>query len=256
MHAALHGDPARYRALDDLLPEKPSPTLYGRLAAKGLSDELAGKYYAIIETPDGTGYHVPLGNRAAEELRRGDLVAFSSAPPVAGGPPAAATPPPSPRAIVRPLGMPLEQQIHHRGPVWLDHVDARSAAPYGLGAELQEHLARRHAQLRSLGVDLADPGRLDALRELERRAVGKEMAERSGQSFLPDAPEGFRGRLGDPARGADGAAYAVVSDGARLVVVPINPDGRHRVGQSVVVTRDAAGTLSVRPVNKDRDLGR
>jgi hypothetical protein len=87
MHAALHGDPARYRALDDLLPENPSPTLYGRVAPKGLSDELAGKYYAIIETPDGTGYHVPLGNRAAEELRRGDLVAFSSAPPVAGGPP-------------------------------------------------------------------------------------------------------------------------------------------------------------------------
>jgi type IV secretory pathway VirD2 relaxase len=76
MHAALHGDPARYRALDAPLPERPSPTLYGRVAAKGLSDELAGKYYAIIETPDGAGYHIPLGNRAAEELRRGDLVAF------------------------------------------------------------------------------------------------------------------------------------------------------------------------------------
>jgi type IV secretory pathway VirD2 relaxase len=223
MHAALHGDPARYRVLDDPLPEKPSPTLYGRVAAKGLSDELAGKYYAIIETPDGAGYHVPLGNRAAEQLRPGDLVAFSSAPPGAGGPPLTAKHPPSPRAIVRPLGMPVEQQIHHRGPVWLDHVDAPSAAPYGLGAELQEHLARRDAQLQSLGIDPADPKRLDALRELERRAVGEGVADRSGQSFLQTTPEGFRGRLGDPVRGADGAAYAVVSDGVRLVVVPTNP---------------------------------
>ena len=92
--------------------------------------------------------------------------------------------PASPRAIVRPLGMPLEQQIHHRGPVWLDHVDARSAAPYGLGAELQEHLARRHAQLQSLGIAPADPKRLDALRELERRAVG----EGGGRPLGPVVP--------------------------------------------------------------------
>jgi hypothetical protein len=152
--------------------------------------------------------------------------------------------------------MPLEQQIHHRGPVWLDHVDARSAAPYGLGAELQEHLARRHAQLQSLGIAPADPKRIDALRELERRAVGEGVADRSDQAFLQAAPDGFRGRLGDPVRGADGAAYAVVSDGARLVVVPINPDARHRAGQSVSVTRDASGTLSVHSVAKDRDPGR
>jgi hypothetical protein len=82
------------------------------------------------------------------------------------------------------------------------------------------------------------------------------VADRSGQSFLQTTPEGFRGRLGDPVRGADGAAYAVVSDGARLVVVPTNPDARHRVGQSVAVTGDVSGTLLVRPVDKDRDLGR
>jgi hypothetical protein len=114
--------------------------------------------------------------------------------PRRGWPPPAAKHPPSPRAIVRPLGMPLEQQIHHRGPVWLDHVDAPSAAPYGLGAELQEHLARRHAQLQSLGIDPVDPKRLDALRELERRTVGEGVADRSGQSFLQTTPEGFRGR--------------------------------------------------------------
>jgi len=82
------------------------------------------------------------------------------------------------------------------------------------------------------------------------------VAARSGQALLQAVRDGFRGRLGDPVRGADGAAYAVVSDRARLVVVPTNPDARHRVGQSVAVTRDASRTLLVRPVDKDRDLGR
>jgi type IV secretory pathway VirD2 relaxase len=256
MHAALHGAPARYRVLEPQAPDTPSPTLYGRIAHKGLSDELAGKYYAIIETPDGTGYHVPLGPRAAEQLRRGDLVAFSSAPSPPAADAADLKRPSPPRAIVRPLGIPLDEQVQHRGPVWLDHVDAQSAAPYGLGAELQQHLARRHAHLQALGIDPADPKRHDALREIERRAVGEQMAERSNCPFVVTTPNGFRGRLGDHVHGADGAAYAVVSDGTRLVVVSTGPDARHRPGQAVAVARDASGNLSVRPVDKDRDVSR
>jgi type IV secretory pathway VirD2 relaxase len=251
MHAALRGDPARYRVLDDAA--EPAPTLYGRVAQKGLSDELRGSFYAVIETADGAGYHVPLGSRAAEQLRPGDLVAFSPAPaqPERSG----ARHAPKPRAIVRPMAMPIAGQVRHRGPVWIDHVDPRSLAPYGLGADIRPHLDERQSHLRKLGIDPMDPHRIAALQELERRAVGEGMA-RPGIAFVQATPEGFRGRLEAPVRAADGSPYAVVSDGARIVVVPISRDARYTNGQAAEIARDDSGKLCVRPVEKDRDKSR
>jgi type IV secretory pathway VirD2 relaxase len=84
MHAALSGDPARYRILGEgqaLAPEAGTArTVIGRVARKGLSDELAGRFYAVIETPTGHGYRVPLDPRSAEELRPGDLVSLVTRP--------------------------------------------------------------------------------------------------------------------------------------------------------------------------------
>jgi type IV secretory pathway VirD2 relaxase len=83
MHKAIASDPARYRVVR---PGKPLPTdergesrvLTGRVADKGLSNELKGAFYAVIETPSGDGYHVPLGARSAEELRVGDIVSLKT----------------------------------------------------------------------------------------------------------------------------------------------------------------------------------
>ncbi len=81
MHAALRGDPARYRivkpgqALEAGDPER-GRVAVGRVVRKGLSDELKGTFYAILETPTGRAYHVPLDVRVADELRPGDLVSF------------------------------------------------------------------------------------------------------------------------------------------------------------------------------------
>ncbi len=58
--------------------------LVGRVAAKGLSDELRGAFYAVLETPAGMGYHVPLDRASAEALRVGDFVSFSTKPSDAG----------------------------------------------------------------------------------------------------------------------------------------------------------------------------
>jgi type IV secretory pathway VirD2 relaxase len=257
MHAALHGDPARYRVLDTppTATPHPPPPRYGRVAQKGLSDELRGSFYAVIETADGNGYHVPLSDRSAQQLRPGDFVAFSPAP-ADSPPPVPGRPTPTPRAIVRHLPMPLDHQVHHNGPAWLDHVDARSLAPYGLGAALRQHMEDRHAYLRKLGIDPDDPRRRTALQELERKAVGEAVAARRGQTFVPATPDGFRGRLAPPVHGADGSVYAVVSDGARVVVLAVSPDARQRNGQAVAVERDASSNLCVRAVNKDRDIAR
>ena len=88
IHAAVSGDPARYhvvRAGKPLEPDRAAGerVVTGRVADKGLSDELRGASYAVIETPTGHAYHAPLDARSAEELGRGDWVSFTTKPEAA-----------------------------------------------------------------------------------------------------------------------------------------------------------------------------
>jgi type IV secretory pathway VirD2 relaxase len=59
IHPAVHGDSSRYRIVRAGEPlvtgfgtEK--DVLVGRVAGKGLSDEMKGRFYAVLETPDGS----------------------------------------------------------------------------------------------------------------------------------------------------------------------------------------------------------
>ena len=113
----------------------------------------------------------------------------------------------------------------------------------------------RRAALRRLGIGPDDPDRVEKLRELERRALGAEIAARSGLTFLARVPESFRGRI-QPAEGrGPPGAYAAVSDGQRFVVLRMTPALRALQGQSVAVVRDGKGRLVVGPA-PDRDIGR
>jgi hypothetical protein len=219
------------------------------VASKGLSDELAGKYYAVLETAGGSGYHVPLDARAAEALRPGDLVSFGSRPD--GGP--------SPdlslqkqRVVVRKDGLSLEEQVNHRGPVTLDRLVGQPLAPYGFGAEVDRALQRRAERLRALGIDPADPDCVGKLRELERQGLGESFATRSRESFLAETPPTFQGRVQLSERGADGTPYAVVSDGMRFVMVQATPDLRALDGQVVALQRDRDGQWRARGPDMDR----
>jgi type IV secretory pathway VirD2 relaxase len=83
LHAAVRGDPARYRIVGEGEALEPglawdAGVVSGRVARKGLSDELKGRLYAVIETPTGDAVHVPLDPRSAEDLRPGDIVSVTS----------------------------------------------------------------------------------------------------------------------------------------------------------------------------------
>ena len=85
IHAAISGDPSRYRIVrdGDALPTDAAGharVISGRVASKGLSDELKGTFYAVVETPAGRAYHVPLDARGAEAMRPGDIVSFTTRP--------------------------------------------------------------------------------------------------------------------------------------------------------------------------------
>ena len=141
--------------------------------------------------------------------------------------------------------------MRHPGPVWLDRVDESSLAHWGLGAEVRRALDQRREALRTRGI-VADEMRDGlGLQEMERRAMGERMAARTGQQFLAETPDRFRGRL---QVGPESRPYVVVTDGARFVVVPTSHDAGCFANKSVVVGRDPQGRLTIRAI--DRDLGR
>ena len=321
IHAAVRGDPSRYDAVrpGEALPPEPgvaAAVVTGRVAGKGLSDELKGTFYAVVETPAGRAYHVPLDARSGQTVGVGDLVSLATPPespvrpadrkiaeaararggvlaidPSAGGdaqalarrlrdlaraglvaaegpgrwkvPPdlldrlaaRAQGAPPRYRLIVRKEPLSLAEQVVHRGPVWLDRVETKTLAHWGLGADVQQAVVARSEALRRLGIGRDDPDRVAKLRELERRELGAEIAARSGLTFLARVPEGFRGRIQPAERAGPPGAYAVVSDGERFVVLRSTPALRALQGQSVAVARDAKGRLVVRP-SPDHDIGR
>ena len=76
------------------------------------------------------------------------------------------------------------------------------------------------------------------------------MAARTRHEFLAKTPEGFRGRV---QVGPEGAPYAVVSDGARFVLVPASRELRVLTGKTVVVARDGHGRHTIRASDRDRD---
>jgi type IV secretory pathway VirD2 relaxase len=319
--AAVAGDRARYRIVREgqALPTDHaggSDFVYGRVASKGLSDELKGDFFAVIEAPTGHAYHVPLDRRSAEAVREGDLVSLTTKreepvrvvdrqidararamggvyvlAPVADN---AAHPherrlrelqrlglakPEGPRrwkvsptlledlgklhadrpirhrVLLRKEPLSLRDQIHRPGPVWLDGMQTNSLAPHGLGAEVQRAIAERHEVLRRLGIEPDDPKRSAKVAELERRAVGREIAARSGHAFFPNAPEAFRGRVQVGDAGPSGEAYAVISDGQRFILLRATTALRAAHGKAVTVSRDGQGRLLVRPA-LDQDLGR
>jgi hypothetical protein len=95
---------------------------------------------------------------------------------------------------------------------------------------------------------------LAKLQEFQRRAVGGEIAARSGETFLQSPPDGFRGRVQLRDVGPSGASYAVVSDGQRFVLLRATVALRGAEGKSVTVARDAKGRLVVRHA-ADQDIG-
>jgi type IV secretory pathway VirD2 relaxase len=214
MHMDIGGDPARYRIVFAGQPLEPSraggePVLTGRVVRTGPGDARQDHRFVVVETPNGSAYHLSLDARSVEPLQRGDLVTFTThrertpLPEASSkteravtredalpSPPRHRIDPPSPRhrIEVRKHVLGLEQQVRTRGPVWLDTLAATPLAPYGFGVDVRNALKRRDTELRALGIDPADPARIGQLQDLERGTPGRQIAARTGQSLHPGVP--------------------------------------------------------------------
>jgi hypothetical protein len=136
MHLAVHGDRSRYHVVrvgDAIVPEREGAPLVGRVAAKGLSDELKGIYFAVLETPSGRAYHVPIDGRGAEGLRVGEIVSFATRPEPA----------------VRPIDREIAEAVRLSG--------GRYIPPAGPDGRDHPHV-RRLRDLERMALATRDPG--------------------------------------------------------------------------------------------------
>jgi type IV secretory pathway VirD2 relaxase len=238
IHAAVRGDPSRYEALrpGDALRAEPGasvPVVTGRVAGKGLIDELRGTFYAVIETPEGRAYHVPLDARSAQTVGVGDLVSLATLP----------------EAPVRPADGQIAEAARARGGVFaLDPAVDGDAHPLG----------RRLQSLERLGLVAADgPGRwrvppdlLERLAERGRDAPPryrlvvrkeplslKEQIRRQGPVWLDrvEVPTLARWGLGAEVR------QAVAQRHEALRQLGVQPDDPNRVAKLRELERRALG---------------
>ncbi|MGH7436756.1 MAG: DUF3363 domain-containing protein, partial [Polyangiaceae bacterium] len=182
IHDAVRGQSSRYRIVGPGEPLLTGPTarqepLVGRVAAKGLSDEMKGTFFAVLEAPDGFAYHVALDAKTAEIVRTGDLVLFGTRPELA----------------VRPIDRHIDETARRTRGVY--GVEAASDQAEGARA------ARRLAELERAGiVSSKGPNRWlvppDLLERLETRSRSEPARERLWVQKLPlslEATPGYRG---------------------------------------------------------------
>ena len=230
--AAIHGQGG---------PEQP---VTGRVAAKGLDDELAGKPYIIVDGVDGRSHYVRLG--AATDLA--DIPE--------GGIVRAAASRSGRWTRLRVLSdLPLADQVTARGATWLDReLVGREKTPLataGFGAEVREALDRRTDHL--IGEGLATRrGRQvmfasDLLGTLERRELAdaaRAIAAETGLSFHPvDDGERIGGVYQRRLTLASGRFALIVNEVSReFSLVPWRPEVERALGQAV------SGTIRGRAV--------
>lgn len=250
---AVERDPARF-----VVDGGPPEGLLGRLAGRGLDDELRGSGYAILEGLDGRTHHVRLADlddasdaalgslvevrRRAWEGRRSRLVL----------------------QVRSDLG--LAEQIRAEGATWLDRqLVGRNAAELGEGGFADEVRAALNART----DHLAQEGL--AQRRGRRAVFARDLIETLRQRELAAASRRLSGQTGLEAQavGADGAVagtyrqrltlasgrFAMIDNGLGFTLVPWRPDLERHLGRHVegVLTPGAGVAWSFSP---KRGLGR
>lgn len=212
------------------------PTVLGRLADRGLQDELKGTAYVVIEGLDGRAHHLRLPSiEASGDAGVGAIV---EARPFTGDDGKARV-----TLAVR-SDLRLEAQVTADGATWLDRqLVAREPSPLsegGFGGDVQAALERRTGHLVAEGLARRQGQRVvfarDLLDTLRRRELDAAAARLSDQTGLPrqQSSEGetvagiYRQRV-DLASGR----FAMLDNGLGFELVPWKPSLERQLGQQV-----------------------
>jgi type IV secretory pathway VirD2 relaxase len=257
MHRAVAGHGER-AAGDFAIDAEPAEPIIGRLAARGLHDELSGTAYVVIDGVDGRIHHL----RLADIDRTGDT-------PV-GGIVEVAMRPGQDGALpqLRLLGrsdLAIAAQVEAAGATWLDRLQvARDPTPLaasGFGHEVRDALERRAEHLVAEGLARRAGQRVvfarDLLQTLRQRELDATAARLAAQTGLPHRPahDGdaitgtYRQRL-DLASGR----FAMIDGGLGFQLVPWRPALDQHLGREVSGTITPGGDIDW-SLGRKRGLG-
>ena len=185
MHRALARGGREPDAGTFAIHDDDQPSVLGRLADRGLQDELKGSAYLVIEGVDGRAHHVRFSSlEATGDATVGAVVEVR---PFTGDD--------GQRRIsfaVR-SDLSLEAQVSSQGATWLDRTllarEPIALAEGGFGAEVRDALAKRADHLATEGLARRQGPRTtfarDLLDELRRREIDAVSAKLSAETGLP-----------------------------------------------------------------------
>jgi type IV secretory pathway VirD2 relaxase len=240
---ALHGDDA-------------AEPIIGRLAGRGLHDELSGSAYAVVEGVDGRTHHVRFANlEATGDAALGAIVEVRAYSDDQGR---------RRTTLAVRSDIALDAQVRAPGATWLDRrLLGRDPPPggAGFGAEVRTAMDQRVEHLAEAGLARRQGQRLlfarDLLATLRRReldAVAARLAEETGLAYRPGAQgERVAGVYRQRLSLASGR-FAMIDDGLGFQLVPWRPALEPHAGRQVggVLTPGGVDWSFARP----RGLGR
>ena len=211
-------------------------SVLGRLADRGLHDELKGSAYVVIDGVDGRAHHIRFGSlEATGDAQVGAIV---EARPFTGSDGRQRL------SLATRSDLPLETQITSAGATWLDrNLVAREPpplAPSGFGDEVREALERRSEHLASEGLARRAGQRAvfarDLLHTLERReveSVANKISAETGLARQPTAEgEQVAGVYRQRVQLASGR-FAMIDNGLGFELVPWKPALEEHLGRQV-----------------------
>lgn len=208
----------------------------GRLAARGLDDELKGSAYAVIEGVDGRAHHIRLPDlHAAGDGPIGSVVELRRFEDAGGR---------QRVALAVRSDLSVEAQITARGATWIDRqLVAREPVPLGsggFGAEVRDALDRRGEHLIGEGLARRQGQRvlfardlLDTLRRQELGDVAGRLATEKSLHYKPTAEGEHVGGVYRQRLQLASGRFAMIDDGLGFSLVPWSPSLEKRLGQQV-----------------------
>lgn len=227
-------------AIHDQLPSDP---IIGRLASRGLHDELSGKAYAVVDGIDGRTHHLRFNDlEATSDARPGAIVELRQWTHRKGHGHVALT-------VRSDLG--LEQQVAAKGATWLDQqLVAREPTAHGagFGREVEEALRQRAEHLVEEGLAtrqgrrfLFARGLLETLRQGELAEAASKLSQQTGLERQSSGPgeyvTGIYRQRVDLASGR----FAMIDNGLGFQLVPWQPALERKLGQAVAGAMNQRG---------------
>ena len=233
------------------------PSVLGRLADRGLKDELKGSAYVVIEGVDGRAHHVRFGSlQATGDASIGAVVEVRPFDGQDGQ-----------RRVSLAVrsDLPLEMQVRSQGATWLDRTlvarEPITLAGSGFGADVRDALTKRADHLAAEGLASRQGQRTafarDLLETLCRRELDAASGKLSAATGLPrvGSAEGehVAGIYRQRVQLASGR-FAMIDNGLGFELVPWQPALEEQLGRHVSGVVQPGGSVAW-SLGRTRGLG-